>query len=170
MRYVAFLRGVSPQNLRMADLRACLEEAGYTEVRTLLSSGNVAFTTRAGAVSALERRLAREIEQGVGRAFGLTLRSVEQLRRLVDDDPFGEFQVPAGAKRVVSFLSEGRAPPVTLPIDADGVRIHGLVGQEVFTSYLPHPKGPVFMAMLEKAFGKSITTRTWETVRKCAAA
>jgi uncharacterized protein (DUF1697 family) len=104
MRSVAFLRGVSPQNLRMADLRACLEEAGSTEVRTLLSSGNVAFTTRAGAVSALERRLAQEIEN----AFGLTLRSVEQLRRLVDDDPFGEFQVPAGAKHARSRIGSWR--------------------------------------------------------------
>jgi uncharacterized protein (DUF1697 family) len=62
----------------------------------------VAFATRAGAVSALERRLAQEIEKGIGRAFGLTLRSVDQLRRLVDDDPFDEFPVAAGARRVVS--------------------------------------------------------------------
>lgn len=80
------------------------------------------------------------------------------------------FSVPAKAKRVVSFLSEQRSSPLTLPIDTDGVRIHALVGQEVFTSYLPHPKGPVFMTMLEKTFGKGLTTRTWETVRKCAAA
>jgi uncharacterized protein (DUF1697 family) len=39
MRSVAFLRGVSPQNLRMADLRACLEDAGSTEVRTLSRAG-----------------------------------------------------------------------------------------------------------------------------------
>jgi uncharacterized protein (DUF1697 family) len=122
----------------------------------------VAFATRAGAVSALERRLAQEIEKGIGRAFGLTLRSVDQLRRLVDDDPFDEFPVAAGARRVVSFLSEGREAPVTLPIDADGVRIHG----RTFRTR----GGPVFMTLLEKAFGKSITTRTWETVRKCAAA
>ncbi len=27
-----------------------------------------------------------------------------------------------------------------------------------------------FMTMLEKIFGTKVTTRTWETVRKCAAA
>ena len=32
------------------------------------------------------------------------------------------------------------------------------------------PCGPVFMALLEKTFGAAITTRTWDTVRKCAAA
>jgi hypothetical protein len=28
----------------------------------------------------------------------------------------------------------------------------------------------VFMSLIEKAFGTEITTRTWDTVRKCAAA
>jgi hypothetical protein len=31
-------------------------------------------------------------------------------------------------------------------------------------------KGPVFMTLIEKTFGKNVTTRTWETVAKCAAA
>ena len=42
-RFVAFLRGVSPMNLKMTDLKQCLEAAGFTEVKTILSSGNVAF-------------------------------------------------------------------------------------------------------------------------------
>ena len=60
-RYVAFLRGVSPQNLSMAALRQCLEASGYAEVRTVLSSGNVAFSTRTNSVAALERRVAAAI-------------------------------------------------------------------------------------------------------------
>lgn len=170
MRYVAFLRGVSPQNLSMTALRDCLSEAGYTDVRTLLSSGNVAFSTRTVAVPALEQRLAAEIERGVGRAFDVTIRTGDALKALVDADPFGELAVPAGAKRVVTFLSKPVAAPPVLPINQDGVRIHALVGQEVFTSYLPHPKGPVFMTLLERTFGKAITTRTWDTVVKCAMA
>jgi uncharacterized protein (DUF1697 family) len=38
-QYVAFLRGVSPMNLKMPDLKRCFESAGFTSVRTLLSSG-----------------------------------------------------------------------------------------------------------------------------------
>ena len=40
-RYVAFLRGVSPMNARMPELKACFEAAGFSGVRTLLSSGNM---------------------------------------------------------------------------------------------------------------------------------
>ncbi len=38
-RYVAFLRGISPMNLKMPELKRCFESAGFTEVKTLLSSG-----------------------------------------------------------------------------------------------------------------------------------
>jgi uncharacterized protein (DUF1697 family) len=46
-RYVAFLRGVSPMNAKMAELKRCFEGAGYTDVKTVLSSGNVVFDVRA---------------------------------------------------------------------------------------------------------------------------
>jgi hypothetical protein len=45
-----------------------------------------------------------------------------------------------------------------------------LADREVFTVYVRSEKGPVFMTLIEKAFGADVTTRTWETVRKCAVA
>jgi hypothetical protein len=41
---------------------------------------------------------------------------------------------------------------------------------EVLCVYVPNAKGPAFMQLLEKTFGKAITTRTLDTVAKCAAA
>ena len=38
----------------------------------------------------------------------------------------------------------------------------------MFSAYVPSPRGPVFMALIEKTFGKEVTTRTWETVEKVA--
>jgi uncharacterized protein (DUF1697 family) len=38
------LRGVSPMNARMPELKRCFEAAGLEDVKTVLSSGNVAFT------------------------------------------------------------------------------------------------------------------------------
>jgi uncharacterized protein (DUF1697 family) len=55
-RYVAFLRGVSPVNAKMTDLKRCFEEAGFTHVRTVLSSGNVVFDSRSSSEAVLERR------------------------------------------------------------------------------------------------------------------
>jgi hypothetical protein len=55
-----------------------------------------------------------------------------------------------------------------LPIERDGARILALAGTEAFTVYLPTPKGPVFMALIEKTFGREQTSRTWDTVAKVA--
>jgi len=55
-----------------------------------------------------------------------------------------------------------------LPIEQDGASILKLNGSEVLSAYVPGPKGPVFMSLLERTFGTDITTRTLETVRKCA--
>ena len=57
-----------------------------------------------------------------------------------------------------------------LPVERDGARILERIGDEVYTFYTRTPKGPVFMQLLEQHFGKAITTRTWDTVRKCAQA
>ena len=47
--YAAFLRGVSPMNAKMPEVKRCFEAAGFTDVKTLLSSGNVVFGAKAGA-------------------------------------------------------------------------------------------------------------------------
>jgi hypothetical protein len=78
--------------------------------------------------------------------------------------------VPAKAKRVVTFFPESLAEKIALPIELDGAQILSLVGSEAFTAYLPHPKGPVFMTLIARTFGADQTTRTWDTIKKCALA
>lgn len=169
-RYVAFLRGVSPMNLRMPALQACLEATGFANVRTLLSSGNVAFDARASSPAALERRAEKAMQAGLGHAFRTIVRSTEYLQRFLDAEPFAAFGLPPHAKKVVTFLRGPAALGLALPIERDGATILACRGSEVLSAYLPGPKGPVFMVLLERTFGTEITTRTLETVRRCAAA
>ncbi|RZL39929.1 MAG: DUF1697 domain-containing protein [Rubrivivax sp.] len=171
-RYVALLRGVSPMNCRMPELQRSLEDAGFTDVKTLLSSGNVAFSVpRAASDAALRKRLEAAMDKGMGKRFATHVRASRHLQQLIEADPFAAFKLPAGAKRVVTFLREPlEASPVELPRPHGQACIWGLDGGEVFCSYVPDAKGPVFMQLLEKTFGKDITTRTWDTVAKCAKA
>ena len=55
-RYVAFLRAVSPMNAKMPELKKCFEAVGFTDVKTVLSSGNVIFNARAASEAALEHK------------------------------------------------------------------------------------------------------------------
>lgn len=63
-------------------------------------------------------------------------------------------------------------PPVLANTEAADLarrrRILAVRGREIFTTYVPDPKGPDFMTLIERTFGKELTTRTWETVTKVA--
>lgn len=168
-RYVALLRGVSPMNLKMADLKRALEVAGFTDVKTLLSSGNVAFDARKSSEAALQARVEKALEAEAGKKFLAIVRSQDDLNALLAADAYSKFRIKANEKKVVTFLREAPEAKLDLPIEKDGGRILALRGKEAYMAYIPNnPKGAAFMSVLEKALGKDITTRTWDTVRKCA--
>ena len=168
-RWAGFLRGVTPMNLKMADLRRCLEEADFSAVVTVLSSGNVVFDARGGTAAAVERRVEAAMAAALGRSFMTIVRRVDALRALLDADPFRGFRLPAGAKRIVTFLRDPGRGKLDLPVELHGAQILAVKGGEVFSAYVATPKGPVFMSLIERTFGQDVTTRTWDTVRKVAA-
>jgi uncharacterized protein (DUF1697 family) len=75
VRYVALLRGINVGGktlIKMADLRACIEELELESVSTYIASGNVLFETgRRDAV-----KLETEIEGAIERRFGLPVKVV----------------------------------------------------------------------------------------------
>ena len=167
-RYAAFLRGVSPMNAKMPDLKKAFEAAGFTDVRTLLSSGNLVFTARSASETALQRRAEAAMTKRLDRTFLTIIRPIDALRDMLVSDPYQAFRLPPGAKRIVTLLRERPASKLTLPAEVDGARILAVNGTNVFSAYVPSPKGPVFMTLIEKTFGSELTTRTWQTVTKVA--
>jgi uncharacterized protein (DUF1697 family) len=169
-RYVAFLRGVSPMNAKMPELKRCFEGAGFTDVKTVLASGNVVFNARAATEEVLARKAEAAMTTGLNRCFMTIVRSTVALQALLDNDPYGSFRLTPKDKCIVTFLRKPQRGRLSLPIEQDGARILAVTGNEAFSVYAPTPRGPVFMTLLEKTFGKDVTTRTWDTVRKCVSA
>ena len=169
-RYVALLRGVSPSNCKMPLLKECFEAAGFEDVRTVLSSGNAVFSTRDTDWATLEQQAEQAMLASWGHAFPTIVRSTEYLQGLLSSDPFAEFALAPAAKRVVTFLRHPSERALDLPVERDGASILKLAGAEAFSAYEPGPRGAVFMTLLERTFGKDITTRTLATVEKCASA
>jgi uncharacterized protein (DUF1697 family) len=167
-RYAAVLRGVMPTNAKMPALKAAFESAGFTDVRTILGSGNVVFTARKAPEASLESRAEAAMAKQLGRSFPTIVRSVEDLQAIVAADPYADFPISRGAKRVVTFLRAAPKAKPALPIERDGARVLCLRGREAYSDYVRTPKGPVFMTLIEKTLGKEITTRTWDTVLKLA--
>jgi uncharacterized protein (DUF1697 family) len=165
-RYAALLRGVSPMNARMPELKSCFEAAGFTDVKTVLASGNVVFSADAASEAALERKAEAAMTARLGRTFATIVRSLDALRALLDADPYASFRLAPGSKRVVTFLRGAPTATLPLPVELDGARILCRKGSEVFTAYVPSPRGAVFMTLIEKTFGPEVTTRTWDSVKK----
>src|SRR6185503_5008302 len=103
-RYAALLRGVSPVNVTMPALKKAFEAAGFTNVRTILGSGNVVFDARKGDEPSLERRAEAAMKKHLDKAFLCIVRSVDDLSRLIAADPYGKFRIDREEKRVVTFL------------------------------------------------------------------
>ena len=108
------------------------------------------------------------MHENLGRVFLPIVRPVEQLQKILATDPYQPFKVSPKAKRIVTFLRGRPQANITLPVEMYGARILAMKDGEIFSAYLPTPKGPVFMTLIEKTLGKEITTRTWDTVAKLA--
>jgi uncharacterized protein (DUF1697 family) len=167
-RYAAFLRGVMPMNAKMPALKAAFEAAGFEDVKTLLSSGNVVFSAPAAPEARLERKAEAAMMEHLGQTFLTIVRPVDALREILGSDPYQPFRLGPTAKRIVTFLRQKPKTGLALPIERDGASILLMRGSEIYSAYLPTPKGPVFMTLIEKTFGKEQTTRTWDTVTKVA--
>ena len=57
----------------------------------------------------------------------------------------------AGSKRVVTFLRAPSTAQLDLPIERDEARILLATRGEVFTAYVPTPRGGAFMKVIEDA-------------------
>jgi len=155
-------------NAKMPELKAAFEAAGFTDVKTLLSSGNVVFSARAASNASLERKAEAALRERLGQAFLTIVRPVEALREMLASDPYKPFKLAPGSKKIVTFLREPASKKLKLPIEFEGARILAMRAGEVFSVYVRNPKGPVFMTLIERTYGKEVTTRTWDTVAKTA--
>ena len=159
-----------PTNCRMPELKRAFETAGFTNVKTLLSSGNVVFDSRAASNSVLEKKAQAAMRETLGREFLTIVRSLDVLREMLASDPYKGIRLERDSKRIVTFVREPTRLDLVLPIERDGARVLRSQGDAVFSAYVRTPKGPVFMTLIEKAFGKDQTTRTWQTLEKVVCA
>jgi uncharacterized protein (DUF1697 family) len=155
-------------NAKMPELKQAFEAAGFTDVKTVLSSGNVVFGARSSSVSSLQGKAEAAMKQRLGQAFLTIVRPIDSLHEMLASDPYRAFRLGPAAKRIVTFLRDEPRSKLALPVELDGARILSMKGREVFSAYLPSPKGPVFMTLIERTLGKELTTRTWDTVAKVA--
>lgn len=111
VRCVALLRGVNlggNKKVPMAELRALVDGLGFSDVRTLLNSGNVVFTARANAVRGAAARIQQAILDRLGVATAVTVLSAAELGAILDDNPLGGM-VDNPSRMLIAVFASGDA-------------------------------------------------------------
>jgi len=175
VKWAAMLRGINlgKRQLKSAELKAVVEGLGFTEVKTILASGNVVFEAGDASPEALERDLHAALEKATGLKSDVYVRNRADLAALVAANPF-----PKEAEERPSFLlvTFHREPPSQAAIDKlleshDGPERMVILGRELFTDF---PEGQarsnLIPAMQKAKLAHANTGRNWNTVLKLLAA
>ncbi len=159
--YAAFLRALNVGGtsvVKMANLKRQFEKLGFTNVQTVLASGNVLFDAK-GSASAATKAIA-----SIG--YTACVRTAAEVRRIAEHDPFGGKDPD---HLYVAFLEKKPAADAVKRLDALGRDQFHVDGTEAYwlrprdASQLP--SGNIF----EKILGVKSTIRGLKTIRRIAA-
>ncbi|MBM4406843.1 MAG: DUF1697 domain-containing protein, partial [Chloroflexi bacterium] len=145
---------------------------GFANVRTLLASGNVVFEA-SNAKAATSSVIEAALEKAFGKKIGVIVRTGEALQAMVKADPFKGIKVTPETRLYVTFLGPASSSKLKLPYESPdrAFRILCLADGALYSVLTLTPgKGTVdAMDVLEKEYGKQVTTRNWNTVQKITA-
>lgn len=183
-RLVALLRGINvgrAKRVAMADLRGLLTGLGYSDVATVLQSGNVLFTTAADlptsgpAADAATAAVGAQLESAVAGQLGVEcrvlVRHAGDLAAATVDAPLADVATDP-SRYLVGFLAgaPGRAAVTAveaLDVAPDQIRLRR---REL---YLWCPGGvlasPLSSVDWEALLGVAVTMRNWNTLARLVA-
>jgi uncharacterized protein (DUF1697 family) len=156
--HVALIRGInvgSARRVKMPDLRAALEKAGYEDVRTYVQSGNVVLRSSNSAAV-----VGKDVAKATGLDVDVMVRTAAHLAKLVDGNPYP--QVKDGKTLHVAFLEGGKP---SLPEDDFSPEECTVEHGELYV-WLPDGMrdSKLVKALSEKKLGVRATWRNWNTV------
>jgi uncharacterized protein (DUF1697 family) len=174
-KYAALLRGVNVNGIsvKSAELAELFRSLGFGDVKTVLASGNVLFSTSEGISAAAHSTLKSTIEKGLAERFGydawIVLVDHAELAGIVDGYPFEEVDE---RQPYVVFASSAEPLAEVAEFAAglgDDAPERAEPGDGVF--YWEVPKGSSTDTALSKFLGKArfkatTTTRNLRTLRK----
>ncbi len=159
-RYVALLRGVNVGgvSIKMAELSALITGLGYSDVTTVLASGNVLFSTQ-DAAPAAKQALEAALRERFGYEAWVHVLTVDAIRAIIAAYPFAR-DAERHAYVVFAVTAEVRAELIAVELDT--AIEQAAAGDDVI--YWSVPKG----STLDSALGKAQATaryKPWLTTR-----
>jgi len=171
-RYAALLRGVNVGGvkLKMADVAKALSDAGFTDVKTILASGNVILTSRSG-VGAVRKTAETALRETFGYDAWVLAYELSTVAEISARYPF-EREVD-GRHSYVTFVTDADVLDELAALAADAGPGE-LIERGDGVVYWQVPKSGTLDTTIGKTMGKkryksSTTTRNLRTVEKVLA-
>lgn len=172
-RYAVLLRGINvgrAKRVAMADLRALLEDLGYTGVRTHLNSGNVVLTGHEADPAEHAARIEAAIRDRLGMEVRCVVLTGDELRTIVDGHPFAG--VADNGSRMMAYVymspvdPEAAAGHPAVPQDPE----HARVGDRALYHWCPDGlmAAPDLGPYIREHLRTEVTARNWNTITKLA--
>jgi uncharacterized protein (DUF1697 family) len=174
-KYVAFLRAINVGGtsvIKMEALRGLFEDLGFTNVKTVIASGNVLFEARA-AEGPVTRAIEKTLGTHLGREAKAFVRTIDEVRSIAELKPFPRAELEADGNEVhVAFLerepgAEATERLMALANPIDEFRVHGAEAYWLRRRKVGESK--LAANFLEKALGLKATVRNAKTIRRIAA-
>lgn len=168
--FVLLLRGINlgkANRIPMAELRELLGGLGFQRSATLLNSGNAAFSAVGPSAESHAKRIAHAIQERFGFEIVVTVKTVEEMRRIVAGNPFAQ-GVVAPSHFLVVFAQdpESLAGLVALKPLLNPGELFALTADAAYLGCLDGLlKSAAATALMGKA-GRAATTRNWSTTLK----
>lgn len=173
MKYIAFLRGINVGGNRkvpMGDLKKSFEEIGFSDVKTLLNSGNVVFSSDESDELILRKSIEEKLLKTFGWEIDTLIRSQKDLQEMVSNNPFKNISVTPQTRLYVTFLSEKPVSTLKIPYESaeKNFTILEILDNTIFSVLVLSEKFNTtdVMNIIGKEYGKNVTTRNWNTVVK----
>jgi uncharacterized protein (DUF1697 family) len=108
-RYVALFRGINvgkAKRIAMGDLRTLLGQLGYTDIQTLLNSGNAVFTADASAMHA--ERIHQTVLKRLGVDALVIVKSAKDVAAIIAGNELGDI-AHDHSRLLVAVTNESKA-------------------------------------------------------------
>jgi uncharacterized protein (DUF1697 family) len=174
-KYIAFLRGINLGKRRVKNdqLVQVFTALGFREIKVLIASGNVVFTTDDSDEIRVTSTVEAALQDALGFKIDTMLRTADEIRAMLTADPFAEITMTKATRLYVTLLAEPTTSTLPLPYATDdgNFRILSRTDREVYSVLTVADGGRTvdLMAIIEKEYGKRATTRNWNTIVKAAA-
>ena len=168
-KFIALLRGINvgkAKRVAMADLKKLFADLGFTEIATILNSGNVIFSGK----KPVESKLEAAFTECFGFSSNMTVVSAAEIVAVIDGNPIAE--IPDPTRFFIAFIKDAAVRDKLVPMVEKAWHPEAIkLGERMAWMWCPQGAldSPLNTAV-NKALKDGVTVRNYATVLKIRAA